>query len=564
MTNHYLKKICNIGAKTAMIIAACAAFMPAQMMAVPAYRGPITHTQPDGTEITLYRSGDENHKELRDADGRLMYITDEGEALPMDSSILYRVQTEEGSEAGKKFIFSGSSFPSEGSPRALVILVEFADRSFSIPNPHEFYDRMLNEEGFSDYDATGSARDFFVDNSHGVFTPQFDVYGPIQLSNIMKYYGENNLYGDDKRPYEAVIEAVEALNDEIDYTQYDTDEDGQIDNVFIFYAGYGEADSNIYNAIWPHSADLDEFRLGKEYIYDGKKLNRYGMTCEIDYSYRRPDGIGTFVHEFSHVLGLPDLYSTTYSGTFTPGHYSALDYGPYNNQGRTPPNYSIFERYSLGWIRPASIDESCSCLLNPIHESNMGIIVPTDREDEFFLLENRQQEGWDTYIPGHGMLVWHIDFDQDQWDMNSVNNNKYHLYVDIEEADNHRSENTRAADTFPGTKGVTEFGPETSPAFVSWSGEPVGLALHNIEEAGDKIKFYAEKLTSNSVDTIGATTKDIVCSKAGIVSNNSTDVATIYGLSGGIICNILPGESRELLPGIYIIKTETQTLKVKI
>lgn len=547
-----------------MILAACASFIPGEMMAVPAYRGPITHIQPDGTEITLYRSGDENHKELRDSDGRLMYVTEDGEARPVDASILYRVQTEEGGEVGNKFIFSGSSFPSEGSPRALVILVEFADRPFSIPDPNDFYDRLLNEEGFSDYGATGSVRDYFVENSHGVFTPHFDVYGPIQLSNIMKYYGGNNLYGDDLRPYEAVIEAVESLNNVIDYSDYDIDEDGQIDNVFIYYAGFGEADSNIYNAIWPHSADLDEFRLGKEYIYDGKKLNRYGMSNEIDYTYRRPDGIGTFVHEFSHVMGLPDLYSTNYSGTFTPGKYSALDYGPYNNQGRTPPCYSIFERYSLGWTRPLTIDQSGSCMLNPIHVSNTGIIVPTDRDNEFFLLENRQQTGWDEFIPGHGMLVWHIDFDQDQWDMNSVNNDKAHLYVDIEEADNHWSEFSRDGDTFPGSKGITEFGPDTFPAFVSWSGEPVGIALRNIEEVNGKVKFYAEKMVQNGIDTVTSPSSDMVYTSDGYVRNAGEQTVNVYDLSGRKICDINPGESQELLPGIYIIKASSRTLKIKI
>lgn len=538
-----MKYISNHLIYTAIVIMlAVIGYNPPETQAVPAYPGPIVYTQPDGSLITLYRSGDENHKEIRDAQGCLMYIAEDGWARPIDRTQLALMRSAE--ENGKKFLFNGAAFPAEGSPRALVILVEFSDRTFSMSDPHDYYDRLLNEEGFSDYGATGSCRDFFVENSHGRFTPHFDVYGPVQLSKIMKYYGANTLYGNDIRPYEAVIEGVKLLDDEIDYSDYDLNDDGLIDNVFVFYAGYGEADSYVYNSIWPHSADLDEFNLGKEYYFDGKRLNRYGMSNEIDYTYRRPDGIGTFVHEFSHVMGLPDLYCTDYTGCFTPGGYCTLDLGSYNNQGRTPPHYSIFERYSLGWIDPVKVESPGTCVLDPIHISNSGLIIPTERENEFFLIENRQQECCDEFIPGHGMLVWHIDFDQKKWDDNGVNNDASHQYVDLVEADNRRTESTRDGDTFPGRNGITELSQYTTPAFKSWSGEPVGYSLSDIEETGNKLKFTI------SCDTSGIDSS--VINDEGLSDVTDPENVAIYNFAGVIVGRGI-SDLTHLPGGIYIM-----------
>lgn len=550
---------------TLLCLLGCILVMPADMSAKPAYRGPITHIQPDGTELTIYRSGDENRKEIRDANGRRLYITDEGWALPVDNVMLLNMRAaEEQDEVGKKFLFSGTPFPCEGEPHALVILVEFQDRGFSMDDPNDFYTRLLNEEGFSDYDATGSARDFFVENSKGRFKPTFDVYGPVLLPRKMQYYGANTLIGDDVRPYQALIDAVTILDSEVEYDKYDLDDDGQIDNVFIVYAGYGEADSPDYNSIWPHSADLDVFNLGREYYFDGKKLNRYGMTNEIDYSYRRPDGIGTFVHEFSHVLGLPDEYCTDYSGSFTGGNYSALDYGSYNNQGRTPPHYTIFQRYSLGWLTPIVPEPGSSgvYVLDPIHISNTGLMLPTDVENEFYLFENRQLECCDRFIPGHGMVVWHIDFVQEVWDNNEVNNISGHLHVDLVEADYRQSESTRAGDVFPGINGVREFSSVSRPALLSWSNKPVGFDITMIEEVDNKIKFMLNAQESK-VTQIEDSTYGIMV-EGDILHNNCQDEAYIYALSGTQVGMLSSGESRTLLPGIYIVRCGEKTIKVAI
>ncbi len=274
-----------------------------------------------------------------------------------------------------------SNFPSMGEQRSLVILVEFADVSMTLDNPHDYFSRMLNESGFSDWGGTGSARDYFIECSNGQFSPQFDVYGPVTLPNKMAYYGANSADGNDRRPAQMIADACAALDDEIDFSLYDLDKDGSIDNVFVFYAGEGEAAGGAPETIWPHSWYVTA-GLMRDQLFDGVLLDRYACSCEwvvLDKK-GRPDGVGTFIHEFSHVLGLPDLYSTGYSTCFTPDTWSTLDGGAYNNEGCTPPLYSAFERYALGWLKPFDMTASASVTLNPIGNNEAGIFITEDKE----------------------------------------------------------------------------------------------------------------------------------------------------------------------------------------
>ncbi|MDE5790002.1 MAG: M6 family metalloprotease domain-containing protein [Muribaculaceae bacterium] len=382
-----------------------------------------------------------------------------------------------------------NAFPCTGSPRGLVLLIEYSDVSFTVPNPNDSFARMLNEEGYSDYGGWGSARDWFISNSDGRFTPQFDVVGPITLSHPRAYYGANK-GGDDIRPEMMIIEACGMIADEVDFSLYDADDDGFIDNVFAFYAGYGENLGAMVpsECVWPHSWDIAE-ATSVPYYFNGKRLNHYACTNEIDLT-NTMDGIGTFVHEFSHVMGLPDLYATNYSFAFTPGRWSVMDEGPYNNNSRTPPCYSAFERLSLGWLEPVKLDKPSNIKIPPIAE-NRAYYIPTEDENEYFLLENRQQTGWDTFIPYHGMLVWHIDYNENIWRYNTVNDRRDHQYVDIVEADNHQNEDTVDGDPFPGAKNITSFTDETEPAMVSWAGAGCGVPLTDIYESNGYIYLKA-------------------------------------------------------------------------
>lgn len=486
-------------------------------LAVPADPRPRTFTQPDGTAITVKIRGDERgHFYLSEddyllicKDGAFYYGNADASGQITDSGILARpagMRTDQEnaylrqvemprvfealqrkasgsaimrSPAKGPGLFEGTHFPVHGEQKAIVVLVEYQDTKFNLDDPYDYFYRMLNEEGFSDYSGTGSARDFFVYNSCGQFEPQFDVYGPVTLSKNMSYYGGNSWSGDDQHAYEMVTEACEQLDETVDFTEYDRDGDGKIDNVFVFYAGRGEATGGSPDTVWPHSWDVSS-ATSKVYKFDGVQLDRYG--CSNEWEGNRPDGVGTFVHEFSHVMGLPDLYATSYTSAFTPGAWSALDYGPYNNGGCTPPNYGAFERYALSWIDPTVLSDPDNVTLNPVGQ-NEAFIIPSEDPGEFFLLENRQQTGWDSYIPSHGMLIWHVDYDAYAWRSNTVNNSSYHQHVDIEEADGTQNSWSVDGDPFPGSKKVTSFTDDTNPSMRLWNGAGLNLPITDIAES---------------------------------------------------------------------------------
>lgn len=501
------------------IIAAAAATAPAA--AVPAKPGLLTVTQADGTTLSVRLMGDEHSHFYLSEDGYLLandadtyYYADVDDAGRMqrsniratpaamrdgvarsylqsvDMQRVYSAMTAQAQKstarraAAGPGLFPGTHFPSTGRQKGLVILVEYTDTKFQKSyDAGDYFTRMLNEPGFSDYGGTGSAVDFFVESSMGQFLPEFDVYGPVTLSQKMSYYGGNSWSGDDQRPEQMIIEACQLLDDTVDFSAYDRDGDGYIDNVFVFYAGRGEASGGGSDTVWPHSWNVTS-ATSVPYVFDGVQLDRY--ACSNEWEGTRPDGVGTFVHEFSHVMGLPDLYATSYTGAFTPGSWSTLDYGPYNNGGCTPPLYSAFERYSLGWIDPLPVTEAVNATLRPIGTNQAGIIR-TASSNEYFLIENRQQTSWDTYLPGHGMLIWHVDYSSSVWTSNRVNNTSSHQYVDIEEADGTQSEYSRDGDAFPGTAGITSFTDDTTPSMKTWNGTRLGLPITDIAERPDGI-----------------------------------------------------------------------------
>lgn len=460
--------------------------------AVVAKPGLIEAAQPDGTTLSIRLEGNEDLHFAYAEDGTLLTEDENGFYVPAtDNEIAEkRRQNALKRRSGPGLMYD--DFPAYGERRALVILVQFTNRKFTINNPKDFYTRMLNENGFSDSNSTGSARDYFIASSDSIFRPVFDVYGPVTVPNDYSYYGKNDFFGNDSQPERMVIDACNLLDEEIDFTLYDCDGNGVVDNIYIFYAGYGEADGGGANTIWPHSWDLSK-KYSLAYVYDGVKIDHYACSNELQRMGNRPDGIGTFCHEFGHVLGLPDLYSTMSTGAFTPYTWTIMDSGSYNNNSRTPPYYSSFEKYALGWIEPETLDEGEKTLL-PLGDSNRAFIVRTSSENEYYLLENRQKKGFDTYLPGHGMLIWHIDYNRSIWVNNMVNVMTNHQYVDLIEADGERLNQNRDGDSFPGVSEVTSFTPETNPGWAPWTKELIPLMILDIEETEDGvIKFNVEE-----------------------------------------------------------------------
>lgn len=535
-----MKKLNDLAKLTAVCL--IMAGTASNVSAKPAIRTSRQVTQPDGTTLTIRLVGDEHaHLYLTEDDCPVVWddnlgfvyasVNDDGSQTPtgitahdrasrmssefhaakpisepavtrilesrmerrMSSRHMSNIQS--GPKRSQGYGLSSTTFPSTGEQKAIVILVQFSDLAFGAKNDanhqyqnysdsedpvHDYWNDLLNKEGFNGFGGVGSCRDWFLANSadkdgNPQFCPQFDLYGPVTLPNNMKYYGRNNLYGDDENAYKMVVDACAILDDEVDFSQYDRDGDGLVDNIYIFYAGFGEADSQQSNTVWPHSWDLHY--VNATFKVDGVTVDHYACSNETDYGRRTPDGIGTFVHEFSHVMGLPDLYTTVYNTAYTPGSYSVLDYGPYNNDGRTPPNYSAYERWALGWMTPEKYTGSGSVSLANLADTNEAYVIPTEKETEYFLVENRQQSGWDAYIPGHGMLIWHIDYVKEIFDNNVVNNTPSHQYVDLIEANGKKNEKYASGHTFPGTNNVTAY------SFKSWSGKSCGVEFNDIKES---------------------------------------------------------------------------------
>lgn len=385
-----------------------------------------------------------------------------------------------------------NNFPTIGEVHSLVILVQFADTKFSTvgSDAHQFFNNMLNEPGFTySNGANGSARDFYLNSSNGRFQPQFDVIGPVTLPEKYSYYGANKGSSVDNpaRLEQFVREACTLADPLVDFSQYDHNQDGYIDNIYFFYAGKGEADSGDGNAIWPHSAYYSDMAkdagLSETSLkLDGIEVGNYTCSNEINGTLitPQPAGIGTFVHEFGHVLGLADHYDVNYGmTTFAPGSFDTMAQASYNNNGNTPAAFSAYERACLGWLDLTVLKNGVDSLnvLPDLNDSNKAYVVPVGgtNDEEYFIMENRQKKGWDAFIPGHGMLLWHIDYDAKAWEKNELNITGTHQRVDIVEADNKLTDNTRAGDPFPGTSNVTQCN------LTSWAGGKV-MSLDDIEE----------------------------------------------------------------------------------
>ena len=390
------------------------------------------------------------------------------------------------------------TFPLTGEVHSLVILVEFVDKKFLSSNPHQSFNNLLNASGYSANGATGSARDYFIENSDSLFLPHFDVYGPVELPKSYSYYGGNlnNSPGWDTAPDEMVIEACRALDSEINFADYDLDNDGFVDNIYIFFAGLGEANGGAPNTIWPHAANIYT-NFDKEARLDGVLLGAYACSAEQKVVQNVPlmSGIGTFVHEFCHVLGLPDLYATQNSGqSYTPGTWSVLDVGAYNNNENTPPYMSAFERHSLGWLTLRELSEPESVILRPV-STNEGLVITTPDENEYFVLENRQLRGWDLALPSAGMLIWHIVYDQDAWANNQVNIYPNYQRVDLEEANGNgalsplATKNPRSGEAFPGTSKVTSFTDTGTPNMKTMDKQSLNKPITDIRLSGASIRF---------------------------------------------------------------------------
>lgn len=427
--------------------------------AVAPYPLPVNYTAPDGTVTQVLIKGNENiHYYLDATTLQGLRIDDYGKLVPMTSTELSTLSAASAAIHTKALGQHEAFVPSSGTPRICVILVEFSDVKFAMSDPASYYTRALNTQGFSDNGHTGSVSDYFRAQSSGSFTPQFDVYGPVTLSSPRSSYSSTQ-----NNAYKMVHEGAAALDPQVDFSVYDLNGDGDINHVCIIFAGQG-ANFGAAGAPWPHNSDCPTGIISRKKV-DGKTLHHYMCTSEIGYS--STDGIGTFIHEFGHALGLPDLYNTESIGSDTPNWWSVMDVGSYLDYCTAPCNYSAFERTALGWHTYTPLTAAADVRLRPMADHNFSCVIETGRDRDFYVLENRPATGWDRALPGSGMLIWHVDGNDQSAISSNPNNNSSHLLIDLVRADN-SWETALEGDPWPGSTGNSAFTATSVPAMTRW------------------------------------------------------------------------------------------------
>lgn len=315
----------------------------------------------------------------------------------------------------------------QGTKKGLIILAQFTDSKFQSGHDRALYNKIANAENYTDNGFKGSVKDYFKAQSAGQFELVFDVVGICPLKNPCSYYGGNDAYtGDDLRAGEMVAEACQwAATQGIDFSQYDWDGDGEVDQVFVLYAGKGEADGGAASTVWPHEYALSESDYGKSLSFNGVIVDTYACSAELN-DRDQLDGIGTFCHEFSHCMGFPDLYDTGYSGWFGMGDYDLMSAGNYNGDSKCPAGYSAYEKHKCGWLTYQDVTHIEEALhvagLKAISEGGGAYVLKNKaHEDEYYIVENRQNTGWDAYLPSEGVMITHVDYDANIWLYNTPN-----------------------------------------------------------------------------------------------------------------------------------------------
>lgn len=482
-----------------LLCVSCFVLCSLSVVAIPARNGVHRLEDRNGNIIEAELVGDEYGHCFKTADGYIVKETADGfyekSDVRFDAAELdIRRQKLKRAKAVEN---DRRTFASSHAQKGLVILVSFSDVAFS-KTKSSFYN-MLNQYGYSDNGATGSAKDYFSAMSYATYSPTFDVYGPYTLPKNQMYYGQDigGSEGNDAHPDQMIVDAVAKLvadKGSSVLSQYDCDGDGYVDNVFVFYAGFAQSEGASSNTIWPHRWKVFSRNVDGQITYNGVTISDYACSSELLYtSGSTMTAVGSFCHEFSHVLGLVDLYDTGGSYSFnTPNSWDLMDMGCYNNDMRTPAAYSAYERFVVGWMQPVVItgtghfelndvnsSTQCAYLISPNGWHNMDGANPNPAE--FYMLENRQKSGWDAALPGSGMLVWKIKYNAANWAGNTVNANKNNQGVDLIEAGGDVKEDgyyvSSSSDAYPGSKKVTSC--TTYPRYN----------VVNIVEKGGKISF---------------------------------------------------------------------------
>ena len=512
-----------------------------EISAVPAFRVKKQLMLEDGTIVTATLQGDEYYG---------YYITDDGKVLAPAKSGKYRYMNEKTHANFKRVAYErmekANSFRAESmrrsAPRStqerrgLVILAQFPDVSFSKIGTQEYFNRMFNEKGFTENGCLGSVSDYFYDQSYGQLNMQFDVVGPVTLPQPLAYYGapEEGESSGDSKVLDFAADACTAAKDLVDFSKYDWDDDGKVDNVYILFAGFSEARGADPNCLWPHQWVVHD----RELVIDEVRIWNYACSNELISGGDAPvlDGIGTACHEFSHTLGLADIYNTQGGKDFV-GKWDVMSIGSYIGKkwgdGTHPMAYSAFERWQLGWLEPKALNEVTTITeMKALEEEPEAYVLYNEgNTNEYYLLENRQLPKWGSPFDAHGLLVTHIDYDKGAWNNNTVNTDIYHQRYSVVGASGEFTESID--DLFPGTTGNTSLTDGSTPATTLFNANEDGTyflhkPVENITESSDgTISFVACTNYAPCPKSIQATTNDdgtVACSWSEVEDAVSYDV----------------------------------------
>ena len=571
-----------------------------------AWAQPQVVKQSDGTELTIRLNGDVNFNWVSTTDGVILQqkgsdfyiaVIDDSGNLSASTQLAHDAPLRSASECAliakqnkEVFFRSGREitraigrrneqiqansrlFPHTGSPKAIVILAQFSNLNFTV-NARKAFDQYLNSmdenlKNFGHHENRNhaSVKKYFSDMSNGQFTPQFDVYGPVTLPQTMEYYGAGNSRFE--RYHDLVTDACTLMDDSLDFSQYDSNNDGYVDLVYVIYAGYGENMAPALPVLWPKAFPHGGMQK------DGKTIGICGISNELlgnpqitkhNFNNIAPiTGIGLFCHEFSHCLGLPDFYntvSTTAQDNQGMEDWSLMDNGIYGDNGFTPPAYTAWEREAMGWMTIDTLKTTQQVKLENIDKGGKAYRIMNDAnpsKQEYYIVQNIQKYKWNAKTRGVGMLVYHVNYDADDFGIfgitgsNRVNTVIGKPRMTVIPADNRLVSSYRrsngsissqeyktqlAGDPFPGTAATTELS-DANPRvnYAPWTGGTLNKPIYNISMTGDVVYFdFLQKFS----------TADIAPS----ISKQKPEDNKIYSLDGRYV-----GTDKTRLPkGIYIL-----------
>lgn len=547
-----------------------------QVLAVSAYPYPVQVKQPDGTTITVIMQGDERVKWAQTMDGYTIMYNKKGvfEYAMQDSKgdltlsgvpaseISLRKSDELNflSKISKGLLYSKDQvslmksiyeiksneaqkvFPTTGSRKLICILMGYKDKAFTKTQAE--FNNLYNQVGYTTGGATGSVKDFYLESSYGQFDLTVTVAGPYTAANNMSYYGGNDASGNDSNPRALVSEAINAADASVNFADFDNDGDGTVDGVYIIYAGYGEEAGAGADCIWAHA-----WNLATAVTKDGKSISKYSCSAELSgTSGTTMTRIGVICHEFGHVLGAPDYYDTNYAtgGQFDgTGKWDLMAGGSWNNSGITPAQHNAYTKVKVyGWATATVLSSASNVSVSPAVTNRSFYQINSTTANEYWILENRQQSGFDTNIPGHGLLIYHVH--KDIGSAGNAINATYpqKMYPVCANATSNPGSTASTYGTingagcpFPGSGAKTSFTDATTPNMKSWAGANTAKPITSIVENADKTITFsfmggvvdptaptATTVAASSITNSGATLNATVNA-----NNASTTVTFEYG-----------------------------------